>query len=98
MKKKKLKVTPGLITATIVCIGSLGGVIIWVATMLSLPNRVEAVEAQTEDIKDWIKEQQYINKYYFEKEQKPKSPIISRDGKWFWDEELKKWRPIKHLR
>lgn len=71
---------------------------------LTLPERVEAGESERGDIKQWIsrqqiiqEEQQKINDYYYRQE-KEKPPIVSRDGKWFWNDSLKQWRPIRELR
>jgi len=85
-------------------LGAIGFLAVNLATYIELPNRVATAENGVEQIEDWIKEQQVIqreqqriNKYYYEKEKKSDEVIYSPDGKWYWNTEKQEWRPIKEL-
>ena len=80
-------------------LGVLSGAIVGTARYITLPERVEAVEKTTNQIADYIKEQQIFNKALKElQEDNGKEKIIySQDGKWWWDEEKEKWRSISEL-
>ena len=83
-------------------LGILSGAIVGAARFLTLPTRVEAVEKTTNEISEYIKQQQIYNQAVQDILKQNNEPtqeeiIYSLDGKSYWNTKLKKWRSIKEL-
>lgn len=59
--------------------------------------KVEEVENQVTDVKEYIKEQKIANDLMQKYVTKEEKVILSPNGKQFWNEKLKQWRPIGEL-
>ena len=85
-------------------ISVLSGAVVGLSKYIQLPDRVEAVEKTTNQIADYIKEQQIYNKAVQTiltnqppNEVKEEEIILSPDKKWWYDKQKEKWRSISEL-
>ena len=97
MRKKK---SPSMdsILKILAGVSIVSGALAIIIVSVMLPGRVGASEKKITDIERYILEQRIQNEIMQKIVEKNKSPIISKNGKWWWDDKLEKWRPIKELK
>ena len=66
-----------------------------------MPEKIQKIEeyidAQQQSNEIQQKANELMQQILIQKEKQTNIPIVSKDGKWFWNEAKKEWRPIKEL-
>ena len=85
----------------------IGSAAIWFADLKRVVPKAEAnseriilVEKKTERLEGYVQEQREFNRIlgdYITRKEEDKPPVIHPNGKFFWDERLQQWRPIREL-
>lgn len=92
---KKLMVFGSIPTIIIAVIGFIVVSSKTITVYADLPKEVEQTRSDVVDVKEYIKEQKMANDLMQKIVTKNDDVVISPDGKSYYDESLKKWRPLK---